>query len=45
MKECDAFGYAVDFKLVTSMPEKIKKHLSKVEDWCNANKMKLNEGK
>ena len=45
MTECEAFGYADDFKLVTLMPEKIQKDLSKVEDWCNASKMKLNESK
>ena len=46
MTECDAlFCYADDFKLVISMSEKIQKDLSKVEDGCNANKMKLNEGK
>ena len=43
--ECEEFGYADDSKLVISMPEKIQKDLSKVEDWCNANKMKLNERK
>ena len=43
MTECEAFSFADDFKLVNLMPEKIQKDLSKVEDWCNANKIKLNE--
>ena len=30
--EIEVFGYADDFNLVTSMPEKIQKDLSKVED-------------
>ena len=34
-----------DFKLVTSMPEKKRKNLWKLEDWCKANKIKLNEDK
>ena len=45
MTECEAFSFADDFKLVTLMSEKIQKDLSKMEDWCNANKMKLNKGK
>ena len=45
MTECERFSYADDFKLVTSMPESIQKGLSIVEDWCNAKKIKLNEGK
>ena len=45
MIEYEEFGYVDNFQLVTSIPEKIQKNLSKVEDWCKANKMKLNEGK
>ena len=41
--DCEAFGCVDDFKLLTFMPGKIQKDLSKVEDWCNAYKMKLNE--
>ena len=45
MTECEAFSYADDFKRVTSMPESMQKDLLIVEDWCNANKLKLNDGK
>ena len=44
MTEYEAFGYADDFKLVTSVP-KTQKNLLKVEDWCNANIMNLSECK
>ena len=42
--ECEAFGYADDFKLVTTIPENIQKDISKVKDWCTASKLKLNKG-
>ena len=44
MTECEAFGYADDFKLVTSVPKTLK-NLLKVEDWCNKNEMILSECK
>ena len=45
MTESGAVSYADNFKLVASKPKKMLKDLSKIEDWCNANKMKSNEGK
>ena len=45
MTKYEAFAYADDLKLVILKPEKIQKDLQKVENCCNANKMKLNDSK
>ena len=41
----DAFGYADDFKLVSTQPADIRTDLEAIERWCDVNKMKLNENK
>ena len=45
VKLCDAFGYADDFKLVSTQPADIRTDLEAIESWCEVNKMKLNENK
>ena len=43
--KCSAFGYADDFKLVSTNPANIQSDLEKIEKWCHNNKMQLNESK
>ena len=43
--KCPAFGYADDFKLVSTSPANIQSDLEKIEKWCHNNKMQLNESK
>ena len=43
--KCSAFGYADDFKLVSTNPANIQSDLEKIEKWCHSNKMQLNESK
>ena len=43
IKLCDAFGYADDFKLVSTQPADIR--TIAIESCCELNKMKLNENK
>ena len=45
VKLCDAFGYADDFKLVSTQPADIRTDLEAIENWCEVNNMKLNENK
>ena len=45
VKLCDAFGYADDFKLVSTHPADIRTDLEGIESRCEVNKMKLNENK
>ena len=46
VKLCDAFGYADDFKLVSTQPADIRTDLEATrQSWCEVNKMKLNENK
>ena len=41
----DVFGYADDFKLVSTQPADIQTDLEAIESWCKLKKMKLNENK
>ena len=45
VKLCYAFGYADDFKFVSTQPVDIRTDLEAIENWCEVNKMKLNENK
>ena len=45
VQNCNAFGYADDFKLVTTNPADIERDLISIEEWCEENKMRLNEDK
>ena len=42
---CQAFGYADDYKLVTSKLSDLQKDVDSIEDWCKTKKMTLNEDK
>ena len=45
VKLCDAFGFADDFKLISTQPADIRTDLEAIESQCEVNKMKLNENK
>ena len=45
IKECKAFGYAGDCKLLSSKTDSILKHMLNIEMGCSKIEMKLNEGK
>ena len=45
VQNCNAFGYADDFKLVTTNPADLERDLISIEEWCEENKMRLNEDK
>ena len=45
VKLCDTFGYADDFKLVSTQPADIRTDLEAIESLCEVKQMKLNENK
>ena len=45
VKNCTSFGYADDFKITTSDLNNLQEDIHAIEDWCNDNKMTLNEDK
>ena len=45
VKNCTSFGYADDFKITTSDLNNLQEDIHVIEDWCNDNKMTLNEDK
>ena len=45
IKNCTSFGYADDFKITTSDLNNLQEDIHAIEDWCNDNKMTLNEDK
>ena len=43
-RQCEPFGFVMNYKFVTNNPTNFPADIDK-EQWCNENKMKINENK